>query len=163
MQTLSQVGILLIDAQNLKEIFLPSPKRCYDDINRCIPQLSHSKNKALMEQITTATRALTSDPKTVEHFVDHLGILQDINQRQEELQMKFKAVMDLNQLMAEFKVKVPDEEHALFQTLSPAYTQLREVMAQSELNKEASKPSPFFPLPFFFFFFFFFCSSMMTK
>eukprot|EP00727_Mastigamoeba_balamuthi_P003136 m51a1_g1282 putative dynein heavy chain axonemal (4140) ;mRNA; f:131088-144324 len=137
MQTMTQVGLLLVDSQKLKDTFLPSPQRCLADIHRCIPQLAHKKNVSLLEQINMAIRALTVDPRTVEQFVDHLNSLQDANSRQEEFAMKFKLSMDFNVMMSEYKVKIPEEEYAMFQTISPAYSQLKDATSSAEMNKDS--------------------------
>ncbi|PRP88057.1 dynein heavy chain 6, axonemal-like [Planoprotostelium fungivorum] len=132
----SQVGMTVVDSVHLKELLSPSPKRCLEEIQRLIPELARMKNEELLSDLNTAMRTLTSNPQTVEEFVDYLEFLGHITDAQEEISSRFNAVTDMYAMMDEYQVTIPDEEFALYQTLKPVYEKLKEVVASSESNKD---------------------------
>lgn len=136
MNTFVEVGILLVDSAHLKDVLSPSPKGCLTDIEKLIPELAKAKNEELLSELNGATRNLTSTPKTVEEFVEYLEFLQKTIDAQEDAGQRYLNVADMYQMMEEYKVAIPDEEFALYQTLKPALEKLKEVIAASDSSKE---------------------------
>jgi hypothetical protein len=71
-----------------------------------IPELARMKNEELLSDLNTAMRTLTSNPQTVEEFVDYLEFLGHITDAQEEISSRFNAVTDMYAMMDEYQVSI---------------------------------------------------------
>lgn len=69
------VNNLLIDAEKLKSVLLPSPERCFSDVARILPKVAREKNELLLNEVQTWVGLLSSQPASVEAFVEYLGWL----------------------------------------------------------------------------------------
>jgi dynein heavy chain len=73
--TTSIINNILVDADKLKALLLPSPERCFNDVARVLPKVAREKNELLLNEMQTWVRLLGSQPANVEAFVDYLGWL----------------------------------------------------------------------------------------
>jgi dynein heavy chain len=73
--TASKINNLLIDTAKLKELLLPSPQRCFNEIAKVLPGLARDKNEALLTDLNHSLRIFTSPVQNVEAFVEYLDHL----------------------------------------------------------------------------------------
>ena len=78
------VGIFGGNNQRIKDLFLPSPKRCLDDIHRMLPQLTASLCQKLLAETSHASDRLSRNPEDVAEFVEYSEFLRTTNERQKE-------------------------------------------------------------------------------
>jgi dynein heavy chain len=70
------IGNLLVLTDKLKNVLLPSPRRCFDEVSEMLPGIARDKNELLLGEVQTWVRILQSPPQTVEGFVEYLGWLE---------------------------------------------------------------------------------------
>lgn len=70
------IGNLLVLTDKLKNVLLPSPRRCFDEVSKMLPGIARDKNELLLGEVQTWVRILQSPPQTVEGFVEYLGWLE---------------------------------------------------------------------------------------
>ena len=73
------INNLLIDSTNLKNILVPSPERCFNEVSCLLPGLARNKNELLLTEVQTWVRILNTQPTSVEAFVEYLGWLEKSN------------------------------------------------------------------------------------
>lgn len=75
------LGMLLVDATEMKEKLIPNPIRCLDVVNEILPEIAKKKTDALIAEAQDATFKLESKPKTTIEYVDSLTFLEQIQER----------------------------------------------------------------------------------
>lgn len=70
------VGILRVSSAQLKASLLPGPVQCLQKISSLLPQLAAQKYQEFIADVHDATARLTTNPSTVEEFVEHVSFLQ---------------------------------------------------------------------------------------
>ena len=131
-----EVGIIQIKADTLKETFLPSPQGCLEKIEEYLPILANAKNENLLSVINSAAKQVSNKPESVEEFVESLSFLEHLNSQIPVITDKFNKITRLYSLIEEYKISVPAEEFALYQTLVPSFSHLKAGLAYCEARKE---------------------------
>jgi len=72
---LTEINNICVDTTNLKKELIPSPRRCFSEVSRILPNISKEKNEGLLSQLQDWIRTLNDQPKSVEQFVEYLGSL----------------------------------------------------------------------------------------
>ena len=67
---------ILIQTERLKQVFLPSPKKCFDDVSKILPGLARDKNEILLSEVQVWVRILQTPPQSVDAFVEYLHWLE---------------------------------------------------------------------------------------
>jgi hypothetical protein len=70
------VGILRVSSAQLKASLLPGPVQCLQKISSLLPQLAAQKYQEFIADVHDSTARLTTNPSTVEEFVEHVSFLQ---------------------------------------------------------------------------------------
>mmetsp|Transcript_11032 Transcript_11032/g.41100 ORF Transcript_11032/g.41100 Transcript_11032/m.41100 type:complete len:2117 (-) Transcript_11032:6020-12370(-) len=137
MATSKNLGMFLVDSKDLKDIFLPSPKRCLNAIYSFLPILAREKNDSLFADLKESVSKLQTPPSTVEDFVQYLSDMQRIGDNLPQLEDRFDHVQDIYKLLEEEKVLVPpdDKENFTVRTVS-TITTLRAALQLAEDNRE---------------------------
>jgi dynein heavy chain, axonemal len=132
------INNLLIDSTVLKNILVPSPEKCFEQVAKVLPGLAREKNELLLTQIQTWVRILGTAPITVEGFVDYLGWLEKINLSMEIVEILDSEVTQLYSLIDMYKIYIFPTDLAMYQTLSPTLRNLRESLDMAQDSKEDS-------------------------
>jgi hypothetical protein len=126
METSLQVeGILLVDTQDLKDLFLPSPSSCIQSISQALPDLAKHKTQKLSDEVAVDSRRLSSTTRTVDEYVEYLACVRGISAKTDKMEEEYVEIEDMYEMMAENSVHVSDEDRMLFQGLHPALLHLR--------------------------------------
>lgn len=67
------IGNILLKTEKFKNVLLPSPQRCFEEVSQFLPGLAKSKNELLLAQIQNWVRLLQLPPQNVNDFVQFLG------------------------------------------------------------------------------------------
>ena len=79
--TKRHLGMLLIDATEMKNKLIPSPIRCLDVVNDILPRIAKRITDALITESQDAIFKLDSKPQTTIDYVDALTFLDQIQER----------------------------------------------------------------------------------
>ena len=75
------LGMLLVDATDMKSKLIPSPLRCLDVVNVILPIIAKRKTDSLMAESQEAIFKLDSRPTNTLEYVDSLTFLEQIQER----------------------------------------------------------------------------------
>ena len=78
------VGIFAGNNQRIKDLFLPSPRRCLDEIHLLMPRIAADLTAKLLAETSHAQERLQRNPEDVAEFVDYSEFLRTTNERQKE-------------------------------------------------------------------------------
>lgn len=79
--TKRNLGMLLIDATEMKNKLIPSPLRCLDVVNDILPRIAKRQTDSLIAESQEAIFKLDSKPTTTLEYVDALTFLEQIQER----------------------------------------------------------------------------------
>lgn len=137
------ISNLLVQTENLKNVLLPSPRKCFDDVSKILPGLARDKNELLLSEVQSWVRILQSPPQSVESFVEYLGwletglhILIPVKLSIHLVEHFYDEVIKLNAIMDAYKIPIQPTDLALFQTLGPTLRQLKESVDMASDTKE---------------------------
>ncbi|KAL7754337.1 hypothetical protein RI367_000318 [Sorochytrium milnesiophthora] len=132
----SVVANILVDSSTFKQTLLPSPKRCFDEITKLLPELARDKNEALLNEINYSVRVFASTPQSVEAFVDYLQHLDKVKDKMDSYEEAYQTVSKLYRLIEQYKITITPTELALYQTLRPTMRQLKDAVDLAEESRE---------------------------
>ncbi|KAM9330540.1 dynein axonemal heavy chain 6 [Gastrophryne carolinensis] len=132
------LGLLLIDAKKLKEKLVPSPKRCLEAINEILPVLAKKKMDAIIAEAQDAQFKLEFFPTTTLDYVNTLVFLDEIQERIDVLEEESNVVSQMYQLIENYHVPTPPEDFAVFATLKPSITAVRNAIDKSVGERDSS-------------------------
>jgi hypothetical protein len=75
------LGMLLVDANEMKGKLIPNPIRCLDVVNEILPEIAKKKTDSLIAESQDATFKLEYKPKTTIEYVESLTFLEEIQER----------------------------------------------------------------------------------
>lgn len=75
------LGMMLVDANEMKNKLTPNPVRCLDVVNDILPQIAKRKTDSLIAESQEATFKLEYKPNTTIEYVDALTFLEQIQER----------------------------------------------------------------------------------
>jgi dynein heavy chain len=132
----AEVGIFAANNSRVKDLFMPSPRRCLDDIFRTLPRLAKEHTQKLLAELSNANETLTKTPDNVEDFVAFSKFLITTNARQPEFSERGKLVQDMYELMGKYKVPVPDSDTAATRMMDSGLLQVSNIVAECEAGQE---------------------------
>ncbi|XP_069092738.1 dynein axonemal heavy chain 6 isoform X2 [Pleurodeles waltl] len=132
------VGLFVIDARKLKEKLIPSPKRCFEAIDDILPGLAKKKIDAIISEAQDAQFKLEFVPTTTIEYVNSLIFLDEIQERIEYLEAESTVVTLMYQLIEKYHIPAPPEDLALYATLQPSITGVRNAIDKSFGERDAS-------------------------
>uniref|UniRef100_A0A8C8W0I7 Dynein, axonemal, heavy chain 6 n=1 Tax=Peromyscus maniculatus bairdii TaxID=230844 RepID=A0A8C8W0I7_PERMB len=132
------VGLLLIDTKQLKEKLIPSPLRCLEVLNLMLPHLSKKKVDAIISEAQDAEYKLEFIPTTTIEYVNSLVFLDEIQERIESLEEEGNTVVQMYKLIEQYQVPTPPEDFAVFATMKPSITAVRNAIDRSVGDRETS-------------------------
>ncbi|KAM5227834.1 dynein axonemal heavy chain 6 [Ctenodactylus gundi] len=132
------VGLLLIDTKQLKEKLIPSPLRCLEVLNGMLPRLSKKKVDAIISEAQDAEYKLEFMPTTTIEYVNSLVFLDEIQERIESLEDEGNVVVQMYKLIDQYQVLTPPEDFAVFATMKPSITAVRNAIDKAVGEREAS-------------------------
>ncbi|XP_069482525.1 dynein axonemal heavy chain 6 [Ambystoma mexicanum] len=132
------VGLLLIEAKKLKEKLIPSPKHCFEAINEILPGLAKKKMEAIIVEAQDAQFKLEFVPTTTIEFVNSLIFLDEIQERIEHLEEEATIVTLMYQLIEKYHIPAPPEDLAVYATLQPSITGVRNAIDKSFGERDGS-------------------------
>ncbi|XP_060586003.1 dynein axonemal heavy chain 6-like [Ruditapes philippinarum] len=132
------IGMLLVDATKMKSLLIPSPLRCLNAVNDMLPKLARQEVDRLIAELQDAQFRLESTPSTTIEFVKSLTFLDDIQVRIEPLEKESMVVKDMYELIDVFQVPTPPEDFAVYQTLGPSITNVRNAIDKSLAERDAN-------------------------
>ncbi|XP_052028538.1 LOW QUALITY PROTEIN: dynein axonemal heavy chain 6 [Apodemus sylvaticus] len=132
------VGLLLIDTKQLKEKLIPSPLRCLEVLNLMLPRLSKKKVDAIISEAQDAEYKLEFVPTTTIEYVNSLVFLDEIQERIETLEEEGNIVVQMYKLIEQYQVPTPPEDFAVFATMKPSITAVRNAIDKAVGDRETS-------------------------
>uniref|UniRef100_A0A1I8GGQ9 DHC_N2 domain-containing protein n=1 Tax=Macrostomum lignano TaxID=282301 RepID=A0A1I8GGQ9_9PLAT len=132
------IGMLLVNGANMKSLLIPSPQRCLEAIHDLLPRLARGEVDRLVKESQDAEYKLLQEPKDTTDYVDLLTFLDEIQQRIEPLENEAEVVKEMYELVDHFKVPVPPEDQAVFQTLFPSIDKAKNAIDKALAEREAN-------------------------
>ncbi|KAL3884515.1 hypothetical protein ACJMK2_024650, partial [Sinanodonta woodiana] len=132
------IGMLLVDALKMKNLLIPSPLRCLHAINEMLPALARKEVDRLIAELQDAQFKLEFTPTTTLEFVKTLNFLDEIQVRVEPLEKEALVVKDMYDLIDQYQVPTPPEDIAVYQTLNPSITNVRNAIDKSLTERDAN-------------------------
>uniref|UniRef100_A0A6Q2Z4C9 Dynein, axonemal, heavy chain 6 n=1 Tax=Esox lucius TaxID=8010 RepID=A0A6Q2Z4C9_ESOLU len=132
------LGLLLVDTTQLKAKLIPSPLRCLETINDMLPLLAKRKMEAIMTEAQDAQFRLEFVPTATAEFVNSLTFLEEIQERIEVLDEQAETVSQMYTLIERYSVPTPPEDLALYATLKPSVTSVRNAIDKAVGERDAN-------------------------
>ena len=130
------VGIFGANNQKIKDLFLPNPQRCLNDIHATLPQIAAGLCQKLLAETSHATERLGRTPEEVAEFVDYSTFLAETNDRQKEFGERAQLINSMYAMMVEYKVNVPDSDTASVRMMESSIGQVSHLVAQNQEKQE---------------------------
>ncbi|XP_071825285.1 dynein axonemal heavy chain 6-like isoform X2 [Apostichopus japonicus] len=131
------IGMLQVDAKDMKNKLIPSPLRCLEVINDMLPKLSKKLMDALIAESQDAQYKLELVPTTTLEFVESLTFLDEIQIRVSDLEKDAGVVKEMYELIEKYSVPTPPEDFAVYQTLSPSVNAVRDGIDKAVGERDA--------------------------
>ncbi|KAL1282482.1 hypothetical protein QQF64_001285, partial [Cirrhinus molitorella] len=125
------LGILLVDTTQLKHKLIPSPLRCIEAINDILPQLAKKKMDDIIAEAQDAQFKLDFVPMVTNEYVNSLNFLEEIQKRIVVLEKETETVCEMYKLIECYCVPTPPEDIAVFATLPPCITAVRNTIEKA--------------------------------
>ncbi|XP_060075174.1 dynein axonemal heavy chain 6-like [Ylistrum balloti] len=132
------IGMLLVDGTKMKNLLIPSPLRCLDVVNDLLPIKAHNEVNRLIAELQDAQFKLEFAPTTTMEFVKTLTFLDDIQVRIDPAEKEAMVVKDMYELIDLYSVPTPPEDFAVYQTLGPSITNVRNAIDKSLTERDAN-------------------------
>eukprot|EP01060_Flectonema_neradi_P004124 TRINITY_DN12705_c0_g1_i2.p1 TRINITY_DN12705_c0_g1~~TRINITY_DN12705_c0_g1_i2.p1 ORF type:complete len:4231 (+),score=761.72 TRINITY_DN12705_c0_g1_i2:111-12803(+) len=134
------VAIFTAKTDKLKQVLIPSPVRCLDELETLLPQIAKEKNDALMAEVTEANKKLEAEATTVEEFVAFIKFHTHLSTRIDQINQEYDCIQEMYLLvMTDLDVKGPTthEDHLRFtEGTGPAVMKLRQMIVSVEDTKD---------------------------
>ncbi|XP_071788570.1 dynein axonemal heavy chain 6-like isoform X3 [Asterias amurensis] len=132
------IGMLMVDAVQMRNKLIPSPMRCLYVINDMLPKLAKKRVDELIAEAQDAQYKLEILPTTTTEFVEALTFLDKIQERIDPLEAEAIIIKDMYDLIEQYTVPTPPEDFAVYQTLSPSVTAVRNAIDKAVGERDAN-------------------------
>jgi len=79
----------------MKKFLVPSPTRCLTKIEDLLPELAKQRGDLLIEQMSTAHRALANAPQNVDEYIVYAKFLKETDEKMGEYSTRYGDLKDL--------------------------------------------------------------------
>nr|XP_006813236.1 PREDICTED: dynein heavy chain 6, axonemal [Saccoglossus kowalevskii] len=110
------IGMLLVDAADLRNMIIPSPLKCLDVLNDLLPVLAKMRTDVLIAEAQDAQYKLEIDAMDAEAGV----------------------VKEMYELIDHYSVPTPPEDFAVYQTLNPSVSAVRNAIDKAVGERDAN-------------------------
>ncbi|PVD36438.1 hypothetical protein C0Q70_03422 [Pomacea canaliculata] len=132
------IGMLLVDSVQMKELLLPSPLRCLEVIEELLPVKASQEVARLIAELQDAQFRLEAVATTTVEFVHSLTFLDEVQIRIDPLEREAMVVKEMYELIDEYQVPTPPEDFAVYQTLNPAITNVRNAIDKALAERDTN-------------------------
>ncbi|EDO31800.1 predicted protein [Nematostella vectensis] len=132
------IGMILADLRKLKEVLIPSPLKCLEVINDILPKLAKKRTDDLMKFCQDAQFELEVVPSSTNDYVKSLTFLDEIQEKIDDIEAESMTIKELYDLIDNYKVPTPPEDLAVYQTLRPTVTAVRNVIDKSLAERDSN-------------------------
>ncbi|KAK1792527.1 hypothetical protein P4O66_012465 [Electrophorus voltai] len=132
------LGMLLVDTSQLKSQLTPSPLHCIEAIHEILPPLAKKKMDAVITEVQDAQFKLELVPAATIEYVNSLTFLDEIQERLEVLDVQTEAVCRMYKLIEQYSVPAPPEDFAVFATLQPSLTAMKNAIDRALGERDAN-------------------------
>lgn len=137
-KTKRELGMLLVDATELKKKLIPNPLRCLEAINDLLPRLAKTNMDKIISEAQDAQFRLELAPSTTMEFVESLSFLDDVQERIEPLDLESSVVVMMYDLIEKYNVPTPPEDFAVYKTLRPSIHGVRNAIDKAVSERDAN-------------------------
>ncbi|XP_071942686.1 dynein axonemal heavy chain 6-like [Antedon mediterranea] len=132
------IGMLLVDSEDMKSKLIPSPLRCLEVINDMLPELAKKLVDNSIAESQDAQYKLEVVPTTTTEFVESLIFLDEIQLRIDGLESEAHIIKEMYELIDKYEVPTPPEDFAVYQTLSPSVTGVRNAIDRAVGERDSN-------------------------
>jgi dynein heavy chain len=132
------LGMLLVDASEMKDKLIPNPIRCLDVVNDILPDIAKKKTDSLISELQEAISKLENKPQTTIDFVEILTFLDKIQDRIDPLEKEAEIVKEMYELIDQFKVPCPPEDLVVYATLFNTITACRNAIDKALTERDSN-------------------------
>ena len=132
----SDIDIVRVNELELKNILLPSPRHCLNELHDLLPKMAFEEYTTFITEVHDATARLGAPLTAVDDFVEQLNFLETLKERQRFLDEKHVEIQNMYEVIEEYHIHVPDIEYAAFQTLNPDFNAMKSIVEEVEATRE---------------------------
>ncbi|XP_070535810.1 dynein axonemal heavy chain 6-like isoform X2 [Ptychodera flava] len=132
------IGMLLVDAAQLRNKLIPSPLRCLEVINDILPVLAKKRTDILIAEAQDAQYKLEVVPTATIEYVESLTFLDEIQERIDGMDAEALIVKEMYELIEHYTVPTPPEDFAVYQTLNPSVSAVRNAIDKAVGERDAN-------------------------
>ncbi|XP_077994098.1 dynein axonemal heavy chain 6-like [Glandiceps talaboti] len=132
------IGMLMVNADQLRKKLIPSPLRCLDVINDILPVLAKQRTDVLIAEAQDAQYKLEITPTSTIEFVESLTFLDEIQERIDSMDGEALVVKEMYELIETYTVPTPPEDFAVYQTLNPSVSAVRNAIDKAVGERDAN-------------------------
>jgi len=111
MPRVTNVGIVQVNSEKLRNSFLPSPRQCLVRIKSLIPDIMRLKANESLKDMTSRNEKLGEIPYSVSDFVDLMAFLRETTSTIEELDARFNFATKMCNLCNYFNIELSEEDN----------------------------------------------------
>ncbi|OAJ44270.1 hypothetical protein BDEG_27524 [Batrachochytrium dendrobatidis JEL423] len=134
----STINNIIIDTNQLKNVLVPSPERCFNEVASILPSIARDKNELLLTEVQMWVKVLNTHPTHVEGFVEYLGWLEKVRESMPVVDQLEDEVSRLYALLEMYKIQIQPTDLAMFQTLGPSLRSLKDSVDVAMDTREES-------------------------
>lgn len=132
MPTHSTIGIVRVDAENLKSRFIPSPVRCFNQIRSLFPHVLRTKTQQNLRDMRHRDDILSQTAYSVDGFVEQLSFLKEVTETIEGIDASFTFTVKLYKLCKDYQVPLDEEDNTSIYMLKETNKALHNSIQSSE-------------------------------
>ena len=136
MVTKKRVCFFDFNANKFQNDCRPYPNHVISVLDSFMPKMAVKRNEKLQETMRDALKLLDRDPTSVEDFVEHLSILNRINNELPALENEFVIVTRLFTIANDFNLSITAEQYAFFKSLGSVFHHLKTSLLYTEAQSE---------------------------
>jgi len=138
------VAVFELNCEPFKAILLPSPQRCLEIVENCLPKLAAKQNQALVMAVDNVSTGLDVQPESTEEYVANLEFLSGVTANVQKLELDTKRVSEFYKLIDKYEIsdRCEPEDQAEHSTLRQAMMRVVDI-AKEQVDEMPNKVNKF--------------------
>ncbi|EAY17883.1 Dynein heavy chain family protein [Trichomonas vaginalis G3] len=133
-------GLYECNISGMKELFMKSPSKCLNEIQRALKTISHKFLVKYNERVREAYHELSLQTDNVGQFVGYLNAVKKNQETVRELYNLSDAIRDMHLLANENGGQIPQDEINMFSELTPIFDSVKRSLSYADDNRQILQP-----------------------
>ena len=132
-----QTGFILINIEDLKRAFTPSPLRCLEAIGKLLPQIAKKKNTILLEWVLRCHEIVAHNPYNPGEFVHLTKFMREFEMETDKMDDDYYFLTEYYRILSEYEIPISEEDSQAHVELVQTMGAFKDAISYSEeANKE---------------------------